>query len=292
MATAEKLPTFRQVINGEFEARYKRNSRYSLRAFARDLGLSPSRLSEVLNGGQVLSLESAGRIATKLRYDSRRAGFFCDLVRLEVSPSPDRPKIKARLKTYLKTADSLENLVPDTFAVIYSWQHFAILELMTIEDFVCTAASVAARLDIDDHLARLSLERLLRVGLIEEKNGRLQSVNEHHFFAPAVPSAALRSYHRQLIGKALQAIDQQTIEERDLNSVFYAIERSAVGAFKKHIQNFLDEMGTHARVSFPKEELYCLTMQFFRVDKKQDPSERRGSLEAGESTVFPQNEHC
>jgi plasmid maintenance system antidote protein VapI len=44
-----------------------RNRRYSLRALARDIGLSPSHLSEVLNGRHRISAKTAGQILRTLQ---------------------------------------------------------------------------------------------------------------------------------------------------------------------------------------------------------------------------------
>ncbi|MGZ3710379.1 MAG: hypothetical protein ACXVBE_01430 [Bdellovibrionota bacterium] len=41
---------YREKIRQAMESRAARNPRYSMRSFAKDLGISPSRLSEVLKG--------------------------------------------------------------------------------------------------------------------------------------------------------------------------------------------------------------------------------------------------
>jgi plasmid maintenance system antidote protein VapI len=68
--------SYRDVLRIELETRLARNSRYSLRAFARHLGLSSGRLSEILAGKQNISAEWADRIADALKWtDSKRAHF-------------------------------------------------------------------------------------------------------------------------------------------------------------------------------------------------------------------------
>ena len=55
--------TYHDLINEEFEKRKQINSAYSLRAFARDLGISAPRLSQILNKKQGLSLNAAQNLA-------------------------------------------------------------------------------------------------------------------------------------------------------------------------------------------------------------------------------------
>jgi AraC-like DNA-binding protein len=48
MGAMENTSDYRALLASEMMHRKSRNSAYSLRAYARDLGISPSRLSEVL----------------------------------------------------------------------------------------------------------------------------------------------------------------------------------------------------------------------------------------------------
>lgn len=57
------------IIRQVFDRRREKNGSYSLRAFARDIDLSPSFLSLFLNGKKNLSLNSAYRIGQRLGLD-------------------------------------------------------------------------------------------------------------------------------------------------------------------------------------------------------------------------------
>jgi plasmid maintenance system antidote protein VapI len=82
-----------------FERRIAKNSRYSLRAFARSLGISPSRLCEILKGKQGLSVAWAEKIATRLKFEKEKKRQFCDLVEAEHSRSEARRRLaKQRLE--------------------------------------------------------------------------------------------------------------------------------------------------------------------------------------------------
>lgn len=74
---AEDYKTF---ILAEFKRRVEKNSSYSQNAFARDLGISPSRLSEILRGKQGLSLRWAITIAENLHLSKEESEHFCNLV--------------------------------------------------------------------------------------------------------------------------------------------------------------------------------------------------------------------
>jgi len=58
--------------------RRRRNARYSLRAFARDLGVSHSTLSGVVSGRRPASARFVRRVATRLGLDEREASALVD----------------------------------------------------------------------------------------------------------------------------------------------------------------------------------------------------------------------
>jgi hypothetical protein len=57
---------FEEMLRDEWRARHDRNPRYSLRAFARDLGTDHSSLSQVLRGRRSLSPRMARRFGGRL----------------------------------------------------------------------------------------------------------------------------------------------------------------------------------------------------------------------------------
>ena len=58
---------FRNVLREELDRRQTRNRRYSLRAFARDLGLHHATLSRLMRGTQRATVPTIAAVASKLR---------------------------------------------------------------------------------------------------------------------------------------------------------------------------------------------------------------------------------
>jgi len=63
-------------LKHQLELRLAKNQSYSLRAFARDLGLSASRLSEVLKKKKGLSINAAFLLTEKLGLTSKEKELF------------------------------------------------------------------------------------------------------------------------------------------------------------------------------------------------------------------------
>src|SRR4051794_16283214 len=115
---------YRAVLKKELESRCRQSPGYSLRAFARDLKLAPSRLSEVLSGKQGLSRERARGIALCIGLADLETELFCDLVdaqhaRAKVSRDLARIRIEKQQldQAYLTIQD-------DAFQAIAEWYHF------------------------------------------------------------------------------------------------------------------------------------------------------------------------
>lgn len=159
---------YKTILKEELASRCRQNPRYSLRAFARDLKLAPSRLSEVLSGKQGLSRPAAERIAKALGYAPGDIERFCDLVEsLHARSKKNRDSARLRLKKV--GGDSTEiQLQADTVKLIADWYHFAILELTNIDGFRSESKWIAKRLGISEFEAQLALDRLQRLNLITQ----------------------------------------------------------------------------------------------------------------------------
>lgn len=58
---------YRLILKAELEKRKNKNSRYSLRAFARLLGVDVGYLSKLNSGKLILSVDLAGKISARLK---------------------------------------------------------------------------------------------------------------------------------------------------------------------------------------------------------------------------------
>ena len=78
--------SFRFFLQQEFFQRQRRNPRYSLRAFARDLELSPSTLSEILNGRHRPQAATIGKICQRLSLAPAEEEYWTWVNQQELTP--------------------------------------------------------------------------------------------------------------------------------------------------------------------------------------------------------------
>ena len=113
-------------IKAAFDDRRQRNPSYSLRSFARDLELSPSALSALLNGKKGISKQKALIVSQKIGLSRSEGMVFLLSVVSHHGKSPElRNQAKQKLQRTLEKHLSTEYLTKEAFSNLDSWHDFA-----------------------------------------------------------------------------------------------------------------------------------------------------------------------
>ncbi len=247
-------------------SRIHRNSRFSLRGFARLLGLSPATLSGVLNQKRTLSMKAAMAIAQKLEWDPKKSEYFYQ-------------KVAQELGGYRTVAkQSQDNLILkygeislDDFNVISDWYHFAILEMTFISHFKSEPKWIAKKLGITVHEATDAIDRLKRLGLLIASEGKLKKSNKNLATPADHASRAIRKRHKQILDRAKEVLDQVELSERDFTSITMAIDPKKIELAKEKIKKFRRELSAFLEKGNPRE-VYELSIQLFPLTNLRSKS--------------------
>jgi uncharacterized protein (TIGR02147 family) len=256
---------YREILREEYELRARKNPLYSLRAFARDLGVAPSRIVEVLNYKRGLSRVAASRMAKNLGLNELETETFLNLVD---SVHGRSKQVRGRAATALKLFHCSEanTLQYDAFELISDWYNYAVLELIGLANFKNNRSWIARRLDIPEAVVDSVLDRLKRVGLLVEERGKLRAVEAMTFSTNGIPSEGLKTHHTQILDKAKAAVYLQSVEQRDLSSMTMAIRRADIPRARELIKNFRRELASELESAPGKDAVYTLAIQFFQLD--------------------------
>ena len=254
------------MIRSEFEARCCRNPHYSLRAFARDLGVLSSRLSDVLNRKQGLSGRSASAIAHKLGFNELEVKWFVTLVESRSARSEVKRKTAAMALETLSVEENYFTLRDDLFALVSDWYHFPILELTTLQNFVPDNDWIARQLGINSIQASQAVDRLIKLGLLQKRrNGKLIAATTFPASTQDIPSAAVKNFHTQMLEKAARALFQQDVARREFSANMMAIDPADLPMIKDEIKRFRRDLEKRYKLAARKKEVYCFAMQFFSL---------------------------
>lgn len=199
---------------------------------------------------------------------SEEQGYFTDLVTAESGPTAAaRTAAEDRLKAAQEKARG-DELTADQFALVSRWWHFAMLELFKTRDFKPSATWIAGRLGIAKDDARAALSRLVRLGFLKKANAKLSLSKPKTRTQSGVPSAAIRSYQHELIARAGQALEMQGFDERDTSSVVLAVSSDRLAEAREKIAAFRRDFAAEFAVQKNASSVYCLAVQYFRLDKE------------------------
>jgi uncharacterized protein (TIGR02147 family) len=259
---------YRAYLKAVLEDKARKNPTFSLRAFARLSGLSPSHLSRAMSGQKRLSATTAHLISSSLGHSPREASHLLNLIELEkATDERKRGKILSRLSTP-KTKPS--QIVPiEAFRAIADWYHFAILGLTNTKNFQDNAQWIARRLGIKPLEAKFAVERLVGLDLLKQTKKGLR-VNEEANITTTddVPSAAINENHRQHLELATRALKEIEVELREFNNVTLAMNLSDIPKAKKMIRAFIDHCNSELE-TIPGQELYQLNIQLYPLTRTE-----------------------
>lgn len=257
---------YREILKDKLSERCQKNGKYSLRAFARDLEISPQRLSHILSGRHGLSPEAALNVAINLGMNEQEIKFFCALVQEKHARSK---LLKNEAKEKLQEITSVyKDLSLEHFKVISDWYHFAIMELTLVQGFQSDAKWISKALGVTEIEVKMAVERLMKLDLVEmDAKGNLSITGQFFADPKGTPSQALRNFHRQLMEKATRALEIQKVEERDFSSTILAIDENDLPKAKQVLKKFRTDFDKEFSARKKKSKVYCLGMQFFNLQK-------------------------
>ena len=261
---------YRQYLNNELARRCEKNSAYSLRAFAKALEIDAGTLSKILNGSQPLSFKMAEKILPKLELTpDQQTQFFQSLAQYQGARNLQR--VRAPLKLNERQYKG-EDLSIEYYRVIADWYHIALMEMTFLKSFRPDPRYLAQELGIGMTEAKLALERLISLGLLEKKNGKIVKTKEKLSTADRhLTTPALRKNQKQFLEKAIHSLENEPLEERSHTNMTMAIDSSKIEIAKKMIREFQMTLCNYLE-SGNRDRVFNLSVALYPVQKKKESS--------------------
>jgi uncharacterized protein (TIGR02147 family) len=258
---------YRHRLQEELSRRCERNPRYSVRAYAKSLNLSPGALSQILSGKRLPSYKLAQRILSYLEFTpEEETQFLTSLAR-----SQQAFGAKRLAKHVPEQRLVVRELTADLFRVIGDWYHYAILELTFVEGFRPEPYWIAKQLGITPTETKLAIDRLLQLELLKREGGTLKKAPDHVTTADKqITAPALRRHQKQLLEKAIASLENDPIEIRNMSSVTLAIDPELIPEARAKIFKLTQTLCKSLdRGKYKK--VYALSVSLFPL-QKGDPS--------------------
>lgn len=238
-----------------FEYNLKNRETLSLNELAKKLGYnSPSLLSMIATGKRLPSAEILESLFNEWKIDNSLREIIRLKIELERKNKKNRPTgnlveklAKLDKKSVFKTIDL------DTFTMIKEWHHLVIQQLMSTPNFDRNPILISQRLrkKITPAQAKKALSTLDKIAV---KSG---SETTHD-----IPSEAIREHHRGMLYRAVEALDEQSVDDRHFNSLTLKFSSDKKADAKAAILNFVREFN-QTFADEKSEAVHQLNIQFF-----------------------------
>ncbi len=266
-----KAAQSRGILAQVLSEKQRRNAAYSMRAVARDLGVTHGYLSQVLSGKKMLSFKRAVQFTQFLKMNEVQAHLFLNAVALESMRDRECRAFLEKSMSQQPAAQISEFalLEVDRFRILSEWYHIAILDLTLVKQFKPDAAWVSKELGITTDQVKSAVARLERLGLLEISAGQWTKTTAKLAIPTTYSDRAIRDFHEQMIDKArevLQSSDPQDFAARDISGITFVVDPARMSEAKKKIEKFKREM-----LEFMGDgdctALYQMNVQLFQLNK-------------------------
>jgi uncharacterized protein (TIGR02147 family) len=261
-AAAYDIPS---LLRERLRAAMRRNPRFSLRSFAKQLGINHSTLSQVLRSRRRLSGRDLEAVAKHMGLSEETIRVYVRNFQKKSIPLPES------LRCY--------HFDLDTFQFLSVWYHYAILELIEVEGFKTDSRWIANTLGIAVEDVNIALQRLLRLGLLE-MSGRdhwIDKSGDAEFHSTALNEAACNQMNQEIHELAIDAIKRIPSQHRVHRLAVVAVGSGKLPQLKMMADDFMNQLRSLVSESDAKDDVYQVEISFFPVTTlKKTKGEKNG----------------
>lgn len=261
--------SYRGFLNAHLQEAKKKNSAFSLRAYAQKISVTPSYLSEVLAGKKNLSLTKAMTIADFLNLTAQEQEYFLSLVEIEDTKNQKAHKVlKGR-------NDKITKPLPRNLAEVFQyhmlseWYVIPILEMVTSKNFKGDEAEVAKILGISPVQVTEALNILTQLQVISKSaENAWRKTDKHLVFTSENHNKALKKFHSTMLEKTQRALYDQTPQERYTGSETLMIDPAQMPEAQAMINECLDRLVILFAQSKNRTEPYHILFNMISLKRK------------------------
>jgi uncharacterized protein (TIGR02147 family) len=252
-------PFYVQMLKEKLSSRQKENPQYSLRAFARDIGVNPGTLVKVFKGERPLPLNVTKIALNNLKLNPVDQTLFMESL-LRTRTSLDSIKINLQTSPFVFDASN--------FQMITEWEHLAVIALFNLHFFEFTTEDVARHFSIPLRRAEDVVQNLLTCGLLEKSSdGKLHRVHAEVKTSEIDNGEIWKKSHIEILNLGIQKIEDVDVGFRDFSSMAVAIDMDQLADAKTIISEFRQKMSSLLNNGSNKTEVFQLAIQFYPLTK-------------------------
>ena len=248
-------------------AKMPKRGRGVARQMAEVLNVHPTLVSQVLLDKKDFTVEQAQRLLSFLRLTDMQAQYFVLLVEFSRAGTKDLQDFKRlQIESLRKQNADLQNKIKQSqridekhSAKYYSRWEYGAIRLLVSSNKYQTAAAIAERLNMSEHLVNELLLSLQDFGLIEIKNNKISSTSLSTYAGKGSP---FRLQHARNWRRQAESTQTLQLETGIHFTAPVIVGKKEAEQFKNRLLALIEEFTTMVDNS-PAEELHCFLMDWF-----------------------------
>jgi uncharacterized protein (TIGR02147 family) len=227
----------------------------------------------VIDGERNLATATAVRVARALGLSGDAADYFVALVAFNQGREPTERQAAYRRMQRFRRFREVQG--PDLASDAYHshWYIPAIRELASTPSFREDAGWIARVLKptISRREAESGLAVLVDLGLLaRDKKGSLKPVHRQVATEPETRSLHVAKFHRSMMARASEAIDEIPRPERDISSITLAVDGAGLAALKARFQEIRRELLDEFASDRQGVQVVQVNFQLFPLSERLD----------------------
>ena len=209
--------TTRELLKKEYDKRRLKNQYYSLRAFSRDLELSKTLVSDVINKNKQISKRSCIHIARKLDIED----YLLEKMIFE--------------NTVACPKENYRELSCEEFDKIATLLHFTILGYLK-KDTQVSKEDLFKAIEKDNFEIESCISNLIELNLIEQNDCYLKRTKRPITTTSDIPSDSIKKYHDSSLDEIKRCLKEVEVELRDITSSTFLMKKENMIYLKEEIK--------------------------------------------------------
>jgi uncharacterized protein (TIGR02147 family) len=282
MPNLSRYIDYRLFLRDYYQERRKKEPGFSFQDFSRFAGIkSKGFLHNVIAGKRTLNCVHTAGLCKAMRFGAFEARFFTLLVNFnQAHDHASRAELFEKLSTIKrrgKQAWPCQIVRNDQFEYYSQFHHSVVRSLIGIHgfggDFKKLASQVYPR--ISPRKARLSVDLLIRLGLVKKEKNRWVVCDRLISTPPEVQSLAIVNHHKQSLALAQKALTDLPRDLRNISSATLGISNETYLELCREVEALRFRLLERAGADTHADRVYQFNFQLFPVSRQRSPSGRK-----------------
>ena len=249
------------VLKKELQKRQAKNSRFSLRSFAKLLNADGSFLSKVMSGKKYPSDETFKEWASRLKISAQATEELLHNQKLVRKAKREEPS-------------AFEPLALEIFEKHYEWYYPLLLEFLSQPEGRAQLPSAAKQLGVPLSEIKIAVANMLALGLLEKIPGNSTQYRRARFSSAHslnLTSDRLRGMQMKYLDTAIKAIRHVPVTKRENTTVTLSLDEEDLLAVREILRKARQKI---ARVVInknkPRRVVYNVSMALYPVLEQEE----------------------